>query len=325
MRDFFASQALRTDIAEESVEHFRRQNGTDLPGLASKSFTEDGFSVRLLHVSDARGEAASGKPRGRYLTMDIGRIWTADKARFRAAARVFAKCIRSFLPKELPRDAPCMLVSLGNRAIIADAVGPLAAAHFIVTRHILRADPELFRSLGMRETTCLVPDVSGNTGLEAAEIARGAAENARPGFIVAVDALACRRLSRLCTTLQLSDTGLSPGAGLYNKRQSFDRAVFGCPVLAIGVPTVVEVPTLALDVLQTALERAGMPETDSKTSERLLDALEKTLRTQDGDGYFVTPGETDHIVKDVSKLIGYALNLALHDGLAFDDIDEFLS
>lgn len=327
MRTFSASIAFRTDLAEEILERYREKNTAPVPGLFSQKYVRNGFPVSLLRVLDEHGARVAERPMGSYLTMEVGKIWSADKQRFQRAAEVFAECIRALLPDTLSPDAPCMLVALGNRGITADAVGPMAAKHFIVTRHIKHADRTLFDSLGLRETVCVVPDVAGNTGMEAVEIALGAAKKASPGVMLVVDALASCRLERLATTLQISDTGLSPGSGVYNARPGFDQSTFGIPVLAIGVPTVVEVPTLALDVLEKALQELSRKGRFSISEEpsALYEQLMQTVGEQNGEGFFVTPKETDHIIKDISKLIGYALNLALHRELSFEEIDEFLS
>ncbi len=327
MRTFSTSIAFRTDLAEEILERYREKNTSTVPGLFSQKKVRNGFPVSLLRVLDENGARVTERPMGSYLTMEVGKIWSADKRRFQSAAETFAECIRAFLPDTLSPDAPCMLVALGNRGITADAVGPMTAKHFIVTRHIKHADRTLFDSLGLRETVCVVPDVAGNTGMEAAEIALGAAKKVTPGVVIVVDALASCRLERLATTLQISDTGLSPGSGVYNARPGLDQGSLGVPVLAIGVPTVVEVPTLALDVFEKALQELsekGMLG-DSEDSSALLEQLMQTVGEQKGEGFFVTPKETDHIIKDIAKLIGYALNLALHRELGYEDIDEFLS
>lgn len=322
MRDFDVSKSLRTDLAQETLEQLHEQNGRKIPGLISQNSRQNGFNIHTLRVSDQTGEAASGKKIGTYLTLDVGKIWLSEKERFRAAAETLAACLRSLFPKNLSADAPCMLAALGNRAIIADAVGPMTADHFIVTRHIKAADKAMFDSLGLRETLCVVPGVSGNTGMEAAEIAAGVSSLAKPGFIVAVDALASRRLSRLATTVQICDTGISPGSGICNTRKAFDKETFGVPVIAIGVPTVVEVTTLAIDVIQTAFQSMDQAK---KPDEQTVGGIIDKIAAHHGESFFVTPKETDHILKDTAKLIGYGLNLALHDALSFDDIDEFLS
>lgn len=322
MRDFDLSLPLRTDLAQETLEQLQEQTNREIPGLFSQKTRKNGFDIHVLRVLDRHGQAASGKKIGTYLTLDIGKIWLSEKERFRAAAETLAACLQSLFPKNLPKQAPCMLAALGNRAIIADAIGPMTADHFIVTRHIKTADKAMFDSLDMRETLSVTPGVSGNTGLEAAEIAAGVTQFAKPGFIVAVDALASRKLSRLATTVQICDTGISPGSGIYNARKAFDRETFGVPVIAVGVPTVVEVTTLAIDVIRTAFQSM---EVSKKPEQSTISGIIETIAEQNGESFFVTPKETDHIIKDTAKLIGYGLNLALHDGLSFDDIDEFLS
>ena len=322
MRDFDLTGSLRTDLAQETFERLQEQNGSPLPGITSRTTTVNGFSVHELCVLDKSGETATGKKIGTYLTLDIGKIWLSEKERFQAGAQALAACLRRVFPKDLPSDAPCMLAALGNRAIMADAVGPITADHFIVTRHIKAANPALFASLGMRETLCITPGVSGNTGLEAAEIAAGVSNFARPGFIVAVDALAARKLSRLAATVQVCDTGLSPGSGIYNTRKAFDKETFGVPVVAVGIPTVVEVTTLAIDVVQAAFRRMDPTQRPDKA---LIDGVMDSIAEKNGESFFVTPKETDHIIKDTAKLLGYALNLVLHENLSFEDIDEFVS
>ena len=316
MREFDLDFPQRTDLADESTEYIRLCSGKSDTGLCTREETLNGFSVHTLEVLDERGEAASGKPTGTYITVDVGKIWNSDKQRFRSACSALAQCVRSFIP---PKTQSCLLAALGNRAIIADAIGPITAENFIVTRHIRQSDPDLFDSLLMRETVCICPGVLGSTGIEAAEIIRGAVSCARPDLVIAVDSLASRRLSRLATTVQICNTGIAPGSGIYNARKELTARTLGVPVIAVGVPTVVEVTTLAAELLRSAAEKTG--NLGKKEIHDILDSLSE----QDGEGFFVTPKETDHIIKDTAKLIGYGLNLALHDSLSFDEIDEFLS
>ena len=314
MKDYNLKILPRTDLADEAAEAMLASSQTD--GIVSRYVTENGVDVHILDVKSEKGAERTGKPIGRYVTVNIGKIWTTDKEQFENTCRVTAKYIRDFLPD---KGSACLLAALGNKDIIADAVGPCTADNFIVTRHIKDADPELFRSFSLRDTLCISPGVLGNTGIEAAEIIKGVADFGSPGFVIAVDSLASRRLSRLATTVQICDTGISPGSGINNARKELTEKTLGVPVIAIGVPTVVEASTLAQDIVMTAAEHSG----NSLVKENAKLILEKI--TPEGEGYFVTPKETDHIIKDVSKLIGYAINLALHDDLSFDEIDEFLS
>lgn len=314
MRNFDLDFPQRTDLADEAAEYFKERSGKMSPGLCAAKEKKNGFDVHVLDVLDKSGEDASGKPVGRYITIDTGKIWLSEKQKFEKACETIAECIRPFIPN----GSSCLLAALGNKNIIADAIGPITAENFIVTRHIKETDSKMFEALGMRETVCICPGVLGNTGVEAAEIIKGAVEHTKPGFVIAVDSLASRRLSRLATTVQICDTGISPGSGINNARKEITERTLGVPVIAIGVPTVVEVTTLAFDILR------GMAEKHSEA----FDAMDKLINDasdESGAGFFVTPKETDHIIKDTSKLIGYGINLALHEGLSLSEIDEFLS
>ena len=135
-----------------------------------------------------------------------------------------------------------------------------------------------------------------------------------------MDALASRRLSRLAATVQICNTGISPGSGINNARKELSEATLGVPVIAIGIPTVVEVTTLASDIIKSVAQKSG-----EENIKNAADDIIRALNADEAQGFFVTPKETDHIIKDTSKLIGYAINLALHKGISYEEIDEFLS
>ena len=198
------------------------------------------------------------------------------------------------------------MVGLGNRAMTPDAVGPQTLDHLLVTRHLLRAMPQQFS--GLRPVAAVRTGVLATTGLESAELVRGAAETVQPDFIVAVDALAARRMARVCATVQVSDTGIAPGSGVGNRRMALNEESLGVPVFAVGIPTVVDGATLAADLM----EEAGVPELDPEA-----------LRGR-GQPLMVTPQDIDARVRDLSKVVGYALNWALQ-GLDVDEIDALLS
>ncbi len=317
MREIDYDFTQRTDLADETEEYLREKCRGELPGIYVKKEKIKGFDVHRMSVLNSEGEKASGKPIGDYVTVNTGKIWLSDKQRFADACSVIADAIREFIPDS---SSSCMLAALGNKNIIADATGPLTAENFIVTRHIKESNPEMFKELSMRETLCICPGVLGNTGIEAAQIIKGASESAGAGFIIAVDSLASRRLSRLATTVQICNTGISPGSGINNARKEISSKTFGIPVIAIGVPTVVEVTTLASDIVRSAAENSN-----SKIIKTSIYEIIEEISANEGEGFFVTPKETDHIIKDTSKLIGYAINLALHDSITLQEIDEFLS
>ena len=207
----------------------------------------------------------------------------------------------------LEPGAPALVVGLGNRAITPDNIGPKAADQTMVTRHLVERVPEHFGSF--RPVAALAAGVLGTTGMESGELVRAVAETLRPACVIAVDALASRSLRRVCRTIQLADTGITPGSGVGNARAALNAETLGVPVIAVGVPTVVDAATLTCDVLA----EAGKGE------------LNPAALQGAGDGLIVTPKDIDTQVHDLAKVIGYGINLALHTGLTIGDVELFLS
>lgn len=275
----------RTDLALEAHELWRRNVG-ERPGVTTREHDAFGYGVTVVEVSEPSAARALGKPMGTYITLDLRPYWAhAEDALERAATAVGAE-LRSLIPGA----KTALVVGLGNDAMTPDAIGPQVAEHVLVTRHLMR--DEAFASL--TAVSVLVPGVLGRTGMEAAETIRGAVRTVRPDVLIAVDALASRSLERVCTTVQLSDTGIVPGSGVGNRRRALNRATLGIPVIAVGVPTVVDVHTLALDIL----EEAGAADVDPAA-----------LR---GHGsVMVTPRDIDAQIHELSRVVGYGVDLAL--------------
>ena len=198
-------------------------------------------------------------------------------------------------------DGLVLVVGLGNRAITPDALGPKVHDHTLVTRHLVEGCPEHFG--GFRPVAALSAGVLSTMGMESGELIQGVCRQLKPSCVVAVDALASRSLKRLCRTVQLSDTGISPGSGVGNHRAALDRTSLGVPVLAVGVPTVVDGATLAADLLGT----------------------EELPPLGEGRDLMVTPKDIDSQVADLSKVIGYGIDLALQPSLTLEDLDLLLS
>ncbi len=318
MKDFSTIFTVRTDLVSEVREYWREKNSSEPDGTHYENSSIFGISVDFLEVLNSEGENITGKPKGRYSTVNVGQIWNSDGETFTNAMNAAAKVIRSFIPENAQS---CLVAGLGNSAIVADAVGPFTASNVIVTHHIKQTDPLLFEQLKLCDTMCVCPGVLGSTGLEGADIVASVVKNAKPDFVIAVDALASRKLSRLATTVQVCDTGISPGSGINNTRKSLSFENLGVPVIAIGIPTVVEASTLAYDLLCSVQQEE---ENEVEEENTQLEKIKQTLSEGNGN-FFVTPKETDHIIRDTSKLLGYAINLALHKNLSKEEIDEFLS
>lgn len=308
--DFSTKYTVRTDMADEVVEKLKTKKGILGDGIFFESKKIDGISVDTVRVESDSAYKALGKEKGTYITVNVGEIRNGDRESFETRAYVIADFIRSFLPK----SGLCLAVCLGNEKIIADAIGPLCAKSIIVSRHIKLKNKKLFSSLSLGECACVVPGVMGDTGAEALELVKGAVDYLKPSSVIVIDSLASRNLSRLAKTVQISSCGISPGSGVGNAREEISEKTLGVPTISIGVPTVVEAMTLSLDILSTALEN----------EREVYDFVEKKISQNIG-SFFVCPKETDRIIKSMSKLVAYSVNLALHKSLTVSEIDEFLS
>ncbi len=283
----------RTDLAAEAHELWREREGetTALPGVRARDEKIQGLPVHRVEILDDQGAQALSKPRGTYLTADITSFWKREADSFETVTAVIAELLRPLLPKE-----GCVLIAgIGNAAMTPDALGPLTLDHLLITRHLGKILPDF------RSTAAIGAGVLGTTGIEVAEWVRGTAQRVQPAAVILVDALAARSLDRLCTTIQIADSGLIPGSGVGNHRMALNRETLGVPVVSIGVPTVVEARTLARDLL-----RGDAPE-----------FLERETM-------FVTPDSIDAKIRDLAKLIGYGINRALQSELTLEDLTALL-
>lgn len=297
---------IRTDLAVEAEALCREERtgaAGELPGVRAAERRERGCTVTTVEVLDARGEAALGKPRGTYVTVEPDALIRREENAFPDACAVLSGVLRSLLKME--KTGNYLVVGLGNRDITPDAVGPDTVDCVMVTRHLKERLPVDFAAF--RPVSAVCSGVLGTTGIESSDLVRALTEKLRPDAVIAVDALASRSPDRLCRTVQISDTGIVPGSGVGNARQALNRETLGVPVIAVGVPTVVDAGTLAVDLAQKAgaqLDPASFGAAGSM---------------------IVTPREIDKLVRDVARLIGYSINLALHDGITVEDVDMFLS
>lgn len=298
---------IRTDLAAEAAELYRENvpDAGEPDGVRSQEYQREGFGVTKVEITTDEGARLIGKPCGSYITVELDGFIRREEDAFPRACRALADELRPLLP--VGKTAAVLVAGIGNDRITPDAIGPLTVRNTMVTRHMIARMPEYFG--GFRSVAAVSPGVLGSTGIETVEILRGVTERMHPSAIIVVDALASRRMARVCRTVQIADTGLAPGSGLSGDSEPVNRETFGIPVIAVGVPTVVDSLTLTLDTLHDA----GM-----------TDINEERLHTASG-GMIVTPKDIDARVADVSKLLGYALNMALHDNLSIEDMDLYLS
>lgn len=295
--------AFRTDLAAESRDMAAAASAAaKLEGVDFKEYTLENTPCQELTVQTPDGAAAIGKPLGTYYTLSIASLLRREDASFENTTVALSELVTR-LAESINTSSPILVVGLGNRAITPDAVGPQAAALTLVTRHLKDTMPDDFRAFS--PVSVIAPGVLGTSGIESFDYIKAVCELVHPALVVAIDALAARSIDRLCTTLQITDSGISPGSGVGNARPEISKSTLGVPVIAIGVPTVVDLRSAFLD--------------HTELQEQLAVASESSVESM-----IVTPRSIDALITSVSRVIAYGLNLALHPGLTIADIDMLL-
>lgn len=296
-----------SDLALEAKELFESSAGktTRLAGVKAREDSIFGYPLTRVDILDETGAEALGKPVGTYLTLELPDL-PQGRDEIHQAARAVAALLGQ-LPG-LPKTGPVFVAGLGNRQMTPDALGPKTTEFLLITRHLLENLPEEFS--GFRPVAALAPGVTGATGVETGELLTGVLQTIHPACLIAVDALAARRQERVCRTIQVSNTGIVPGSGVGNARMALDEEHLGLPVLAVGVPTVVEAGTLCLDLL----EEAGI----------CKEGLEPSRLTGQGSSWFVTPRNIDQEVEILSKILGFGISAALHVDISVEDVENLV-
>lgn len=284
----------RTDMAAECCADLDLEKG--VRGIRFREYQTKGIAISQLHVTSDEGATILGKPQGRYVTLDVGKVWLKSDEDFETASAVLAEELSELVRSKVSTLDCILVVGLGNRFITSDAVGPLSVKNLTVSRHIKELDPPLFEALATLPIAAIAPGVVGQTGIETAELIRGAAEHISPSVILCIDALAAKSVDRLAVTVQLSDNGIAPGSGIGNQRRAIDEAFLGVPVIAIGVPTVVDSSTMVYGML----EKAGVTD--------LTEPLRAEL--ENGRSFFVTLKDADTASAEMARLVAHAIHLA---------------
>lgn len=290
---------FRTDLALERQE---LHEGT-VNGVETQTEIIGSAKVTRMHIYNEEGARLIGKPQGTYVTIEVPPF--SDEGTLEEGRRM---AITQELTRLLPKEGPILVAGLGNSDITPDALGPKTASGILATRHI---SGELARSVGLgdlRPVAAVAPGVLGKTGIETAEILAGIVQKIQPAAVIVIDALASRKLSRLGCTVQISDTGIHPGAGVGNARTKIDSQSLGVPVIALGVPTVVDAATLANDLMEGSMDE----DTRQTVSPR-------------GEEMMVTPREIDLVIDRASALVALSINCALHPHLAAEELLALVS
>jgi spore protease len=281
----------------------------------------DTLITRVLIQTEEAGRSI-GKLPGYYVTLEAEGLRTRDRDKQEEIALLVAKEIEGFIARmKISDEAPCLVIGLGNWDATPDALGPKVVEHILVSRHLKHLTPPEKKG-GLRPVSALAPGVLGTTGIETGEIVLGVVQKTTPQFIVVIDALASRSTSRVGNTIQIADTGIHPGSGLGNKRIGITSQTMGVPVIAIGVPTVVEAGTIIYDAFGEMARRDP-----SLVHPRAVNQREVIGRVLSPymNSLIVTPKEIDVMIEDLATVVSGALNIALHPAVSPQEVFRYLN
>ncbi len=288
---------FRTDLAEELRDHAMQEEAAArkgaLDGIRYEETMRESIRISAIDVKTEEGARRLKKPQGRYVTFSFPKVTDLGYGDFLRLTDALSEELSTMLGK----TERILICGLGNDRFAADALGVLSIRHILVTHHLKQMTPHM-EEFG--DLAAITPGIMAKTGMESADIVKSAVETIRPDAVLVIDAMAAREATRLARTLQLSDTGLFPGSGLGNHRKALNAETLGVPTLALGVPTVVDAATLVSDALM------GTP-----IKNEAIEALS---------GLFVSPKEIDLVTETLSKVIGYAVNRAVHGDLPYEEM-----
>ena len=327
-----------TDLAVEANELVQRASRAQVPGVSSQVEEMDFGSITRVRVQTEQAARSLGKAVGNYVTIDAPELPLRDKGLQEDVSEALARELVSLIRANFNNvdfwtipDFTTLVCGLGNWNATPDAVGPMVAGEVLVTRHVYSLTPPEKRG-GLKSVAALSPGVLGLTGVETAEIIAGVVARVRPHLIIVVDALAARSVSRLGTTIQISDAGIQPGSGVGNRRFGINRESMGIPVIAVGVPTVVHALTIISDALEivgssqqpgVGRSAAGPLSELGVGQPGLPPAVAQMLQPYFGT-LIVTPKEVDVLVKELSRVVAGGINYALHPAIDEDEIYLYL-
>lgn len=310
--------SFRTDLAVETRDAYKKALNLDMPGVTAEDEFIDDVKVTRVKVETPEGAENIGKPIGNYITLDAPQIKENEPDKNEKVYMVLAKELRRLVGES--KDKSVLVVGLGNWNVTPDALGPKVISYIEVTRHILEYAPE-YVNRPLRSVSAISPGVLGTTGMETGEVIKGVVDKIKPDLVIAIDALASRKLERISTTIQIADTGINPGSGIGNKRMALSKETLGVPVIAIGVPTVVDAATMANDTLELMLENihkigsqdgVNYDKIEQMNQDEKYGLIKEVLKPYVGD-LVVTPKEIDAIITSVSDVVSQGINHALHN------------
>ncbi|WP_099187362.1 GPR endopeptidase [Tepidibacter mesophilus] len=311
---------IRTDLAIEAREMYSEDRDVEIPGVKVDKEENEDYTVTRIEIMNDTGKEVMGKEKGIYITIESKYLTFDDEE----SRNTIVGCVSEQLSKlfENKTNKKTLIIGLGNWNITSDALGPKTVSKTLVTRHLFKAyNKEEDKDLS--EVAALSPGVMGITGIETSETVKALVEMIKPDRVVAIDALASRKLERVNKTIQISTAGISPGAGIGNIRKSLNEEYLNVPVIAIGVPTVVDAATLTSDVIDMTIDNLIKESTEGKQFYNMLKSLKeeekyrliKELLEPFDQNVVVTPKDIDEIIDNLAIILSMSLNKSLHPGI----------
>ncbi|MHC6179112.1 GPR endopeptidase [Clostridium sp. JNZ X4-2] len=321
---------VRTDLAVETRERCRKERGGEVPGVEVEETVEDDIKITCVKIVEDIGEKIMGKPKGSYITVDMPRLTHYDGEIRDKVSKVVGKVLSNMI--DIDKSMTALVVGLGNWNITPDSLGPKVVSKLMVTRHLKQLVPDKIDE-GIRPVCVISPGVLGLTGIETSEIIKGVVDKVKPNLIICIDSLASRKMDRVNSTVQIGNRGISPGSGVGNRRMELSEKTLGIPVIAIGVPTVVDAATMASDTIDMVLDEMIVQAKSGEKFYQMLKSIDKNEKQQMirqlldpyKENIMVTPKDVDLVVDSISKIIANAINIALQPALDLNDINTFLN
>ena len=308
---------FRTDLASERRDIFKKANKLEgnIDGIESEEEkVNNKIKVERVKITNENGEKAIGKPIGNYVTIDVDKLKIATDEEIEKASKVLSNELKKIVDINVEKEGEVLVVGLGNIYVTPDSLGPKVINEIDVTRHIIKYLPQYVEE-GTRSIAAISPGVLGTTGIETVEILNGIVEKIHPKMVIVIDALASRNIERISSTIQISDTGIVPGAGVGNTRQEISKSTLGIPVLAIGIPTVVESAVIVNDSLNLFIEKL---QEEAKSNDYLNELKERDNYEEIKDAlmpgdfnFIVTPKEIDDLIENMKDIVANGINMSL--------------
>ena len=307
---------FRTDLAVERNDIYKKVNNiqNEIDGVKIEEESHEEIDISRVKIINEDGEKKLGKPIGNYITLDVKNIKIADDEKIEQIAEVLADELRNVIGEHITDTEDILVVGLGNIYVTPDALGPKVIPHIEVTRHILEYMPKAMPE-DTRPVSAISPGVLGITGIETMEVLKGIVDNIHPKLLIVIDALASRSIERISGSIQIADTGIVPGAGVDNTRKEISIKTLGIPVIALGIPTVVDLASITNDCIdlfiedlqQKAMSNSYLNELKEKDN---YEEIKEALIPKDYN-MIVTPKEIDKLIENMSKIISKGINKAV--------------